>query len=290
MNFTSIDVETANADLSSICQIGIAKFADGMIVDKWSSLVNPEDEFDSINISIHGIDEEMVKGAPTLPHIENHVRQMLADTIVACHTPFDRAAINQAYGRYNLKPIECIWLDTARVSRRAWTQFAYQGYGLANIAHELGIAFKHHDALEDARAAGEILVRAVRDTGINVQEWLARINKPIFRANDYKNYKITRDGTPDGPLAGEIVVFTGALSIPRREAADMAAVIGCDVREGVTSDTTLLVVGDQDIRKLAGHEKSSKHRKAEQLIEQGQQIRILGERDFLKIIEDNEAH
>ncbi|MFH2101900.1 MAG: BRCT domain-containing protein [Chloroflexota bacterium] len=182
------------------------------------------------------------------------------------------------------KPIECIWLDTARVSRRAWTQFAYQGYGLASIAGELGIKFRHHDALEDARAAGEILVRAVRDTGINVQDWLARVNQPIFGAN---GYKITRDGAPDGPLAGEVVIFTGALSIPRREAADMAASIGCDVGENVTQNTTLLVVGDQDIRKLAGHEKSSKHRKAEELIERGQQIRILGERNFLKIIEDN---
>ncbi len=284
MNFISIDVETANADLSSICQIGIVKFVDGTIADEWSTLVDPEDEFDLINISIHGIDEKRVKGAPTLPHIENNVRQMLSDTIVACHTPFDRAAINQAYQRYGLKPIECIWLDTARVSRRAWTQFAYQGYGLANVAGEIGIKFRHHDALEDARAAGEILVRAVRDTGINVQEWLVRINQPIFGANDYK---ITRDGAPDGPLAGEVVVFTGALSITRREAADMAASIGCDVRDVVTKETTLVVVGDQDLLKLGGYEKSSKHRKAEELIERGQQIRILGESDLLRIIEDN---
>jgi len=284
MNFTSIDVETANADLSSICQIGIVKFVDGAIADKWSTLVDPEDEFDSINISIHGIDEKSVKGAPILTQIESHVRRMLSDIIVVCHTPFDRVAIYQAYQRYDLKPIECIWLDTARVSRRAWTQFAYQGYGLANVAGELGIKFRHHDALEDAQTAGEILVRAVRDTGINVQGWLARVNQPIFGANDYK---ITRDGAPEGPLAGEVVVFTGALSITRREAADLAASIGCDVRDGVTKEITLLVVGDQDLHRLVGYEKSSKHRKAEELIERGQQIRILGEMDFLKIIEDN---
>ena len=284
MNFTSIDVETANADLSSICQIGIVKFVDGAIADKWSTLVDPEDEFDSINISIHGIDEKSVKGAPILTQIESHIRRMLSDTIVACHTPFDRVAIYQAYQRYDLKPIECIWLDTARVSRRAWTQFAYQGYGLANVAGELGIKFRHHDALEDAQTAGEILMRAVRDTGINVQGWLARVNLPIFGANDYK---ITRDGAPEGLLAGEVVVFTGALSITRRKAADLAASIGCDVRDGVTKEITLLVVGDQDLHRLVGYEKSSKHRKAEELIERGQQIRILGERDFLKIIEDN---
>ena len=284
MNFTSIDVETANADLSSICQIGIVKFVDETIADEWSTLVDPEDEFDLINVSIHGINEKRVKAAPTLPNNDNSIRQLLADTIVACYTPFDKAAINQAYQRYGLGPIDCVWLDTARVSRRAWTQFAYQGYGLANVAGELGIDFMHHDALEDARAAGEILVRAIRDTGINLQEWLARVNQPIFGANDYK---ITRDGSPDGPLTGEVLVFTGALSITRREAAEIAATIGCDVRDGVTKETTLLVVGDQDIWRLAGYEKSSKHRKSEELIERGQQIRILGERDFLKIIEEN---
>lgn len=284
MEFVSVDVETANADLSSICQVGIVKFVDGEIVDEWETLINPEDEFDSINIDIHGIDEEMVKESPILPQIENHVRQRLATSVVACHTPFDKAAINQAFERYNLRLIECTWLDTARVSRRAWTQFAHNGYGLANIANYLGINFKHHDALEDARAAGIILVRAINETGIPLYEWLDRVNKPIFGTH---NQKITRDGIPDGPLSGEVLVFTGVLSLPRREAADMAASIGCEVGDIVTQKTTLLVVGDQDIWKLAGYEKSFKHRKAEQLIAQGQHIRILGEKGFLKIIEQN---
>jgi DNA polymerase-3 subunit epsilon len=46
----------------------------------------------------------------------------------------------------------------------------------------------------------------------------------------------------------------------------------------------MLVVGDQDMRRLAGHEKSSKHRKAEQLALKGQSIRILRESDFKKMI------
>jgi DNA polymerase III epsilon subunit-like protein len=65
MEFVAIDVETANADLASICQIGIAHFVDGKFCEIWESLVNPEDEFDFINISIHGIDESMVAGDKT---------------------------------------------------------------------------------------------------------------------------------------------------------------------------------------------------------------------------------
>ena len=79
-------------------------------------------------------------------------------------------------------------------------------------------------------------------------------------------------------------MFTGTLSVPRREAANAAAAAGCRVDDGVTKHTTLLVVGDEDLRRLNGHEKSSKHRKAEQLIANGQPIRILGESDFRRIV------
>jgi DNA polymerase-3 subunit epsilon len=42
----------------------------------------------------------------------------------------------------------------------------------------------------------------------------------------------------------------------------------------------MLVVGDQDVRRLAGHELSSKHRRAEERAAAGQEIRILRESDF----------
>jgi DNA polymerase-3 subunit epsilon len=74
------------------------------------------------------------------------------------------------------------------------------------------------------------------------------------------------DGNPDGPLYGEVLVFTGSLDIPRAQAADIAANLGCRVAENVSKATALLVVGDQDIRALAGQAKSSKHRKAEEQI------------------------
>ncbi len=95
---------------------------------------------------------------------------------------------------------------------------------------------------------------------------------------------IACEGNQEGPLYGEVLVFTGALTIPRREAADMAARIGCTVADAVNKKTTLLVVGDQDIRKLAGQEKSTKHRKAEELIMKGQSIRIFRETDFKELV------
>ena len=48
--FNAIDVETANADRASICQIGIVHVQDGVVVDRWQTLVNPEDWFDPWNV------------------------------------------------------------------------------------------------------------------------------------------------------------------------------------------------------------------------------------------------
>lgn len=279
MDFVVIDVETANPDLSSICQVGIASFRDGLLADAWVSLVNPEDYFDDINVSIHGIEETQVKEAPTWEDVLPEINSRLAGNIVVCHTPFDRVAVTRACDRVRLRGCECTWLDSARVVRRAWPQFSKSGYGLPNVAAHFGIAYKAHDALDDARCAGLLLLRAIEDTGLNPEQWVTRVEQPI----DPRGNSVERDGNPDGELGGEVLVFTGELRVPRREAADAAAEAGCRVDKSVTKHTTMLVVGDQDLRKLAGHEKSSKHTKAELLIQKGQPIRILGEGDFMRI-------
>lgn len=281
MDFVAIDVETANADIASICQIGIVAFENGSVKESWQSLVNPEDCFDDFNTSIHGIDQRAVKGAPTFPLIYRTVRKLLADAVVASHTSFDRLAVARVMAKYDLETFECVWLDTARVARRAWPEFSQRGYGLANVARKLGISFVAHNAEEDARAAGEILAYAIKETGVAIGEWLDRVRKPI---NLPGARRIAADGNPEGYLYGEVVVFTGALAIPRRMATQIAADAGCKVMPSVGKSTTLLVIGDQDIRRLAGHEKSSKHRRAEELIARGQAIRILGESDFGRLV------
>jgi len=281
MNFVAIDVETANSDMSSICQVGIASFSDGELAEAWISLVDPGDEFDPINVSIHGIDEEAVQGAPTWPEILPQIAARLENKIVVSHMPFDRLALERACYRSDLRGIECTWLDSARVVRRAWPEFSRSGYGLSNVARHFGIIYRAHDALEDARCAGLLILRAAAETGLNLEQWLVRSVQPICSPGHLSHERI---GNPDGDLFGEVLVFTGSLSISRREAADAAALVGCRVDDGVTKHTTMLVVGDQDLRKLAANERSSKHTKAELLISKGQHIRILGESEFMRVV------
>jgi DNA polymerase III subunit epsilon len=286
--FVAIDFETANPDLASICQVGVVIFERDIVVDRWETLVNPETYFDEINVSIHGITERQVKNAPTFPQILENVASRLCKQVVVSHAAFDRLALSQSLGRYRLTRTavgwvdSIIWLDSARVVRRAWARFAEKGYGLSNVCRSFGIEYEEHHAVEDARAAGELLLRAMRDTGLDLSGWLARVKKPIDLSS---TLPIVYDGNPDGHLYGEKIVFTGALNIRRHDAAALAAKAGCNVATGVTKRTTILVVGDQDIMKLAGYEKSAKHRKAEELIAKGHPIRILRETDFVQLVD-----
>lgn len=277
-SFIAIDVETANPDLGSICQVGLVRFAEDGSESRWASLIDPEDEFSPFHVGIHGIDEAMVAGAPTFAVVHEALAAMLDGQVLVCHTHFDRVALQRACERYRLPPVRARWLDSARVVRCAWPdRYARAGYGLASVARDLGIEYRAHDALEDAWTAGRVLLHAIEATGLSVADWLERVRRPIFPPAS------AHEPNPDGPLAGEVICFTGKLSIPRREAGRIAAAAGCVVASSVTMDTTLLVVGDQDIRRLAGHQRSSKHRKAERLIAEGHPIRILTERDFQKI-------
>ncbi|MDP2853833.1 MAG: exonuclease domain-containing protein [Smithellaceae bacterium] len=281
MEFVALDFETANADISSICQIGLVHFKDGTLQEEWKAYVDPEDFFDEINISIHGIDENTVKGAPNLRDISSRICSYLDNRIAICHTHFDRVALHKACEKYSLRMPTCTWLDSARITRRTWDQCAYKGYGLGNVCAILGYQFVQHDALEDAKAAAHVLLAAIEKTGIDLQGWLKRVKQPI----DPSVSNISREGNPDGFLYGEVLVFTGTLEVTRREAADMVANTGCAVATGVTKNTTIVVVGDVDARKLApGQVKYAKHRKAEKLIAQGYPIKIYRESDFKALI------
>jgi DNA polymerase III subunit epsilon len=279
--FTVIDFETANADLASICQIGIVTFVDGAVTEQWEQLVNPEDYFDSFHVTIHGITEDDVMEAPLFPKVFAECVNRLSGAVVVSHTHFDRCALEAAASQHGLECPALVWLDSARVVRRAWPdRYARSGYGLTNVANDLGIDYRPHNAAEDARAAGLVLLKAMAATGLSVGEWIIRAGQPITPSTS----KGGLETNVEGPLFGEVMCFTGALIMPRREAAAVAAAAGCAVVHGVTKQTTVLVVGDQDARKLAGNKISSKHRKAEQLIAAGHPLRIITERDFISLM------
>ena len=72
--FIVFDVETPNRYNNRMSAIGIAVIEDGVIVNEYYSLVDPEQPFDYFNTRLTGISEETVIGAPTFPELWRRYR------------------------------------------------------------------------------------------------------------------------------------------------------------------------------------------------------------------------
>jgi DNA polymerase-3 subunit epsilon len=172
IDYFVVDVETANQFTHSICQIGIASFAGGKMVDGWESLVNPDDYFLEFNIALHGIGPWTVAYAPCWSEVCSKVNSLLAGAAVASHTAFDRSALSGACARAGIPAVAYSkWIDTCWLSRFAWPNLL--NHKLPTLARSFGIAYRAHDALEDARVAGEVLALALEERNITINELLA---------------------------------------------------------------------------------------------------------------------
>jgi len=266
VDFVVIDVETACARVSSICQIGIVGFRDGTEVFAYETLVDPCDEFSSFNTRIHGITCDHVAGKPTFGHIHPIVDRHLSGRITVAHSYFDRGALTAACLAHDRTPIATTWLDSVRVAKRAWPDLP--SHRLNALTRFLGVRHKHHDALSDARAAGIVIVRAIEKTGMD----LAGLLKPAPERGGP-----APEAAAAGPLRGQRIAILGAPrdgSLARWLAASGARVVAS---VGVTS-TMLVVSQDQPFGKFA--HASAPFRKAEALRRAGSAIVIVDEDDL----------
>ncbi|MCB5409598.1 3'-5' exonuclease [Pseudogemmobacter sp. CC-YST710] len=158
--FFALDVETANNERGSICQIGVAAVTLEGQIRTWVSYVNPETDRWTCSF-VHGITDRMVQDAPKFATALAPLRRMLEGKVVWQHSSFDRTAIFAACERYGLERPEWDWQDSVRLARSTWPELKGNGgHGLASLKKYLGLQFRHHDAGEDARAAAEIVLRA----------------------------------------------------------------------------------------------------------------------------------
>lgn len=178
VDYFVVDVETANQFRHSICQIGIASFADGKMVDGWESLVNPDDYFLEFNVDLHGIGPRTVEHAPCWGEVFPKVDALLRGAAVASHTDFDRGALTGACARAGVPDVDYgKWIDTCWLARAAWPNL--HNHKLTTLARSFRIEYRAHDALEDARVAGEVLALALKERQITINELLASGRKYI---------------------------------------------------------------------------------------------------------------
>jgi len=263
-DFVVVDVETSCSRVSSICQIGIVGFRNGVEIFEYETLIDPKDEFHGFNTRIHGIAAGHVVGQPCFGDIHATVDAHLGGRTTVAHSYFDKGALSAACRVHSRPMIETTWLDSVRVAKRAWPDLP--SHRLNVLSKHLGIAHRHHDALSDARAAGWVIVKAIEHTGMTLADWLA----PTARR---------KAGPPpkpaaDGPLRGQRVAILGE---PRdgRLAHKIAALGGRVVSSVGTTTTILAVVGEEPFG--YGVRYDACFRRAEEFRRDGRPIRILAE-------------
>lgn len=162
--FFALDVETANHNRGSICQVGVACVRPDNSIDTWVTLVNPQTETWQFSY-LHGITNAMVQGAPTINAVISALDGILQGQTVYQHSGFDRSAVRAACQHLGREEPAWGWQDSVSVARRAWPELKGNGgHGLGGLKMHLGLHFEHHNAGEDARAAAEIILMAEQGT------------------------------------------------------------------------------------------------------------------------------
>ncbi|WP_188456977.1 3'-5' exonuclease [Virgibacillus oceani] len=162
MEFVSIDFETANEKRSSPCAIGVVVANKNGIVDEYYSLINPLMEFSPYNTYVHGITENDVADAPTFPELWPALHNYLAHNLVIAHNAsFDMSVIRHTLDRFDLQYPDLEYLCTANISKRVWPDL--HNHKLNTLADHHHIMFEHHHALEDARVAAKVFLKAIEE-------------------------------------------------------------------------------------------------------------------------------
>ena len=102
--FVAIDFETANQH-RSICSMGVVIVKNGIITDKFYSLVKPEPNFYCYwATQCHGLTKKDTINAENFPEVwSNIVGRIKNLPLVAHNSQFDEGCLKASYERYNMK-------------------------------------------------------------------------------------------------------------------------------------------------------------------------------------------
>ena len=157
LDFAAIDFETANAERTSVCSVGVVVVRGGQIVDSFYSLIQPEPNYYLYwNTRVHGLTRADTDRAPVFPLVWQQIAPRIEGlTLVAHNKAFDESCLKAVFRCYQMDYPDYRFLCTCVASRRAFpkapnhqlhTVAALCGYDLRN----------HHHALADAEACAHI--------------------------------------------------------------------------------------------------------------------------------------
>ncbi|MCF8000890.1 MAG: PolC-type DNA polymerase III [Halanaerobiales bacterium] len=151
--FVVFDLETTglNPVQNEIIEIGAVKIKSGEIVDEFSSLVKPDQKISDKITEITGIDNNMVKDAPSFEKVFSSFVEFIGDCpLVAHNMDFDYSFIRKPLNEFKNNN-EVTLVDTLTLARAVLPEL--KNHKLATLVNYYDIKLdNHHRALDDSKA------------------------------------------------------------------------------------------------------------------------------------------
>jgi len=154
-HFVVIDFETANPKRVSACSLGYVVVKDGSLVESDGFLIKPVGGHASFQTSIHGITKTDTAFKRNFGSRYSTVAHLF-DLPIVGYSAFDKQVLNALSDHFDLG-IHFEYIDCCALTRRALPNL--RNHKLTTVAKHFQLPpFKHHDAVEDARACAEIFL------------------------------------------------------------------------------------------------------------------------------------
>lgn len=159
LDFAAIDFETANAERSSVCSVGVVIVRGGKIVDSFYSLIKPTPNYYHYFCSqVHGLCKRDTDNAPIFPEVWQQIEPLIEGLpLVAHNKAFDENCLKAVFRTYQMDYPDYEFRCTLLAARRRWRGMHNN---LDAVAARCGINFQnHHHALADAEACALIALQ-----------------------------------------------------------------------------------------------------------------------------------
>lgn len=164
-DYVVFDLETTGVSCKEdeIIEISAVKVVNGIVVDEFSFLVNPNMLIPYSASSVNGITNDMVKDSPSIDTVLVEFIDFVGDFILVGHNihSFDLKFINRDTQKYFGKVLNNDYIDTVLLSRICLPDISHC---LSNLAEYYGYSSEGaHRALADCRMNQEIFEELGKD-------------------------------------------------------------------------------------------------------------------------------
>ncbi|PKK40391.1 DNA polymerase III alpha subunit [Clostridiaceae bacterium JG1575] len=221
---------------------------------------------------------------PSIDFVMNDVISFIGDDVIIGHnTSFDIRFLNAGFNT----ELGNQYMDTMQFARKLFPELKH--HRLSDLTAYLGLSNNEHRAIADSIATKE-LYDSIKDTmkkrGVEIQGlWIKSTHGG--KGIDIKSIQPTEvEIDEDNFFYNRHVVFSGKLEkMIRQDAIQIVVNLGGILDNSVTKTTNYLILGNNDYSPILKGEKSSKHRKAEKLKLDGQDIEIIDESTYYDLLE-----